>query len=319
MNNVSDIKAVPRISIGLPVYNGASHLDAVLKNILAQTYTDFELIISDNASTDTTKEICQNFAKQDPRIRVYRQSQNIGMWPNFIFVFDQAQSPYFMWAAHDDVRDPKFISELIKVLETDVSCGIAFCEYDCLLVKKGLPAKRQLFPNMTEMLSMNIVPQLAAFILMDEYTLKANFYYGIWRRHLLEECMTYFRDKAFLTETALDVILITQAMTKTKIVQIPKLLFSKVYGHYLVGSGSSTLRRYKNFFTKPFFTLKKSVNGLIMQTRYLRYVLENANVMNRKLSAILLLKKIFFFLPMYRFLTSYKTTLLFVRLFFKQT
>lgn len=94
----------PKVSIGMPVYNGEPFIREALDSLLAQTFTDFELIISDNASTDDTEEICQNYASKDSRIRYIRQPKNLGASYNFQFVLDEAVGEYFMWAAHDDLR-----------------------------------------------------------------------------------------------------------------------------------------------------------------------------------------------------------------------
>lgn len=107
----------PRVSIGLPVFNGSRHLTDALSAILAQTYTDFELIISDNASTDGTAEICRRFAAQDPRIRYYRQPRNIGAAPNFNFCYELATGEYFKWAAHDDILAPEFLARCVEALD----------------------------------------------------------------------------------------------------------------------------------------------------------------------------------------------------------
>lgn len=113
-------KINPLVSIGVPVYNGEASLRSALDSILQQSFTDFELIISDNASTDGTKAICQEYASKDQRIRYIRQSENIGAMLNFKFVLDQAQAPYFMWAACDDVRSPDFLEENIRFLDEHI-------------------------------------------------------------------------------------------------------------------------------------------------------------------------------------------------------
>lgn len=106
-----------RLSIGMPIYNGAEFLRDAIESILNQTFQDFELIISDNASTDDTMSICQDYAAQDPRIRYFRQETNIGAGPNFNFVFDQATAEYFKWAAHDDVLLPRHLETCVGFLD----------------------------------------------------------------------------------------------------------------------------------------------------------------------------------------------------------
>ena len=107
----------PRISIGLPVYNGAKYLRSSLDSILRQDYTDFELIISDNASTDGTSQICEEYATIDKRIRYSRNEANIGASGNYKLVFDRARSGYFKWATHDDIHLPGFLRRCVEVLD----------------------------------------------------------------------------------------------------------------------------------------------------------------------------------------------------------
>jgi len=113
---------IPAVSIGMPVYNGERFLREALESLLNQTYRDFELIISDNASTDSTSAICAEYAARDPRIRYIRQSENIGASANFRFVFNESLGRYFMWAAHDDVRAPEFIEVAVRNFTPDDAC-----------------------------------------------------------------------------------------------------------------------------------------------------------------------------------------------------
>jgi len=108
--------ARPRVTIGLPVYNGENFLEQALEGLLAQTFTDFELIISDNASTDRTQEICQAYAR-DPRIRYVRQPTNIGAGPNHNMLVAMARGEYFKWASHDDLYDPELVARCVEALE----------------------------------------------------------------------------------------------------------------------------------------------------------------------------------------------------------
>jgi glycosyltransferase involved in cell wall biosynthesis len=108
---------VPRVSIGLPVYNGENYLRPALDSILQQDYTDFELIISDNASQDTTEQICREYAAKDPRIRYYRNEKNIGASGNFNRLVELARGEFFKWATHDDVHLPGFVRRCVEVIE----------------------------------------------------------------------------------------------------------------------------------------------------------------------------------------------------------
>ncbi|QXE21917.1 glycosyl transferase family 2 [Richelia sinica FACHB-800] len=106
-----------KLSIGLPVYNGERFLAQALDSLLSQTFTDFELIISDNASTDRTADICQEYAQKDQRIRYFRNATNIGCACNFNRVLQLAKGEYFKWAAYDDLHAPNFLARCIEILD----------------------------------------------------------------------------------------------------------------------------------------------------------------------------------------------------------
>ena len=114
------------VSIGMPVYNGEIFLKKALDSIINQSYSNFELIISDNASNDSTQKICQEYSK-DPRIHYIKQEQNIGAFRNFEFVLNKASGSYFFWAAVDDYWDSNFIEKNLDVLQhnANVVCSIS--------------------------------------------------------------------------------------------------------------------------------------------------------------------------------------------------
>jgi len=107
----------PIIGVGMPVYNGERYLAKAIESVMSQTMTDFEVVISDNASTDRTEEICRHYAATDARIRYYRNETNVGALPNFNRVFELARGKYFKWAAHDDVLKPEFLRRCLTALE----------------------------------------------------------------------------------------------------------------------------------------------------------------------------------------------------------
>jgi len=111
------MNAVPRLTVGLPVYNGANYLAESLDALLGQTYGDFELIISDNASTDGTPDICQRYEKQDSRVRYVRQPRNVGLAPNHNFVVDHARGEYFKWASNDDLYARDLLERCVDALD----------------------------------------------------------------------------------------------------------------------------------------------------------------------------------------------------------
>lgn len=111
------MNTTPRLSIGLPVYNGENFLAESLEALLGQSYEDFELIISDNASTDSTPEICHHYGKRDSRIRYIRQPYNIGLNPNHNFVIKQARGELFKMASHDDLYARDLLTRCIDALD----------------------------------------------------------------------------------------------------------------------------------------------------------------------------------------------------------
>jgi glycosyltransferase involved in cell wall biosynthesis len=113
------MRAQPRMSVTLPVFNGEKYIAQAISSILDQTYRDLELIISDNASTDATEEICRSFEAQDQRIRYVRQPRNIGASPNFNTCYELASGEYFKWAAHDDYVEPEYLAKCIAALDAN--------------------------------------------------------------------------------------------------------------------------------------------------------------------------------------------------------
>lgn len=136
----------PRVTIGLPVYNGQNYLVETLESILAQTFTDFELVISDNASTDDTEKICREYAARDERIRYFRNSVNIGASANYNRAFELGVAPYFKWAAHDDLLAPAFLERCVQALDDDPDVVLAYTRAKAIdadgEVVKSYPFKR---------------------------------------------------------------------------------------------------------------------------------------------------------------------------------
>lgn len=122
----------PKVSIGLPVYNGENFLSEEIDSILKQSFTDFELIIFDNASTDNTENICRKYALNDKRIRYFRNETNLGAARNYNLTFELATGEYFKWAAHDDVLEPEYLKRCVEVL--DKNPDVILCQTEVKII-----------------------------------------------------------------------------------------------------------------------------------------------------------------------------------------
>lgn len=130
----------PKVSIGMPVFNGAEYIREALDSLLGQTFSDFELIISDNASSDETETICRKYAQRDSRIRYVRQSENKGAAANFGFVLDRAKADLFMWAAYDDLWAPNYLMDATTLL-ADKSIDFVFPTFELRSIRLGIAKK----------------------------------------------------------------------------------------------------------------------------------------------------------------------------------
>jgi glycosyltransferase involved in cell wall biosynthesis len=127
MPNAEAAKEVaPRVSIAIPVYNGERYLAEAIESVLAQTYSDFELLIGDNASTDGTPEIIAKYAAQDPRIRPFRRPQNLGAGGNFTTLFEDSRGEYFKWLAADDKVAPVWLQTCVDALDGNPDAALAY-------------------------------------------------------------------------------------------------------------------------------------------------------------------------------------------------
>ena len=107
------------VTVGLPVFNGENYVAETIESLLKQTYHNFELLISDNASTDGTAEICQQYAAQDSRVRYHRNERNLGANPNFNRIVKSASGTFFKWMAHDDLVAPDYLEKCVTALQVN--------------------------------------------------------------------------------------------------------------------------------------------------------------------------------------------------------
>ncbi len=116
----------PKISVGMPVYNGERYLEQAIESVRKQTLDDLELIINDNASTDRTEEICRDLAAEDSRIHYERNRKNIGAAGNYRAVFQRARAEYFRWMNADDLCASSSHELCLAVLEADPAAVLSY-------------------------------------------------------------------------------------------------------------------------------------------------------------------------------------------------
>ncbi len=175
----------PTISIGLPVYNGADFIGEALDSLLAQTLTDFELIISDNASTDNTGMICQEYARKDGRIRYLCQPENVGAEANFQLVLNEAKGEFFMWAACDDKWDKKWLEVVLKgMMKPDVV--LSFGRVVAIDSDANIVRRCKVFD-----FSGSRIVRLVKYFLSEDYSGKACIIYGLYRTLFLKRVKTF--------------------------------------------------------------------------------------------------------------------------------
>ncbi|HLV79414.1 MAG TPA: glycosyltransferase [Chthonomonadaceae bacterium] len=173
--------AVPVVSIGLPVYNGERYLRGALDALLNQTFGDFELIISDNASTDGTEAICREYAARDARIRYIRHPENQGALFNFDFVLQEARGTYFLWAAVDDLWSANFLEVLRDGLEADPGAVGAQGEY-ALIGADGAPLSESAAQTTLETPS-----RIGRLLLLARQRVTNIYVYGLFRTAVLQQ------------------------------------------------------------------------------------------------------------------------------------
>ncbi len=209
-------EGVPRVSVGLPVYNGAAYLEQALDSLLAQDYQDFELIISDNGSTDATETICRAYAARDPRIRYRRQDENRGAAWNFNYVARLARGEFFRWACHDDACGPTHLRRCVEVLEGAPPSVVLAYTRSVLLDAAG-----EAVQTYEDGLDTRGLPPHDRFRVVARRLRYANLLYGLWRR---EAVMSTRLLGAYASS---DNVLLAELSLRGEFMEIPEYLFRR--------------------------------------------------------------------------------------------
>lgn len=204
----------PRVSIGLPVWNGENYLEGALRSICAQTFQDFELIISDNASEDRTEVISREWAAKDPRIRYIRNDKNVGAAKNFNQVFEWSTGEYFKWAAHDDELAPTFLERCVQVLDEDPS--VVLCHSLVVILNEHNEVVEQLPHDLTPVHSAKPQVRFSHLLLTD----RSNYdLFGLLRAPVLRQT------QLFAGYACSDLALRAELGLRGPYFQIPEVLF----------------------------------------------------------------------------------------------
>lgn len=237
------VHAMPVISIGMPVYNGEKFIREAIDSLLVQTFADFELIISDNASTDATEKICLNYAATDKRIHYIRQKQNIGAGKNFLFVLQQGIGEYFMWAACDDIWDRDYLKVLHNRLkETKESAAFG----KLMQINKSSKHLNHPANNRSFQYTGSVLKRRLSFFLEFEGIGKANLIYSLFRRSALAEIDFEKHDA--------DYLILFNILKKTGFLSVNKILFYKRIHEAGMGTMLSKTSEKNNMFRKVLAT-----------------------------------------------------------------
>jgi glycosyltransferase involved in cell wall biosynthesis len=171
------------ISLGLPVFNGADYLERVFRNLIAQSHRAWQLLVSDNASTDDTGEICLKYAAKDSRISYHRHPTNIGATRNFDFVLQHSQCELFAWVAADDERSANFFEALVTALAQDKVAEFAFGAVENTNLA-GETVRH--YPTFHRFASNGGACRVAKYALSPEASGKANLIYAVYRTQFIK-------------------------------------------------------------------------------------------------------------------------------------
>ncbi|MCR4313207.1 MAG: FkbM family methyltransferase [Candidatus Roizmanbacteria bacterium] len=178
-----------KVFIGMPAYNGERFLEEAINSLRDQTFIDWKLFISDDASTDETRTICEEFAKKDSRITYFRQEKNIGMFPNFKFLIDKADCEYFMWAGQDDLWEKEFLNTCFNNLEEHKGAGFASV---CTAEIDSLGRTLREIPEFAKLAGKPTIKTITNYILQPEILGKCNIMYSLFRTGIIRKVWSVY-------------------------------------------------------------------------------------------------------------------------------
>jgi len=264
------------VSIGLPTYNGSKTIRQALDSLLAQTYKNFELIISDNASTDETKKICEEYVARDPRIRYFRQNKNIGA-ASFKFLVDASRGNYFMWAADDDIWESDFVDDLLDLHIKNNQAVVSFCAHDNITFSGEMLKYNP--PLFSEHENLSKYYRFKRFLL--DRGGKCNYVYGLYKKKYLLDWEGFKQFSGIPPQfSSADTFFLLEMLLKGPFVSTPKLLWHKrchgddfkpertVINFSVFGDQKMFVHKVMHFFKTPYYAYSsyRVINNLIQKS-----------------------------------------------------
>ncbi|VBB05179.1 nucleotide-diphospho-sugar transferases [Lucifera butyrica] len=243
---------IPVVSIGLPVYNGERYLRQAVESLLAQDYGDFELIIADNASTDSTFTICREYAVCDKRVRLYQNGRNLGSAQNFNKVFNMSAGKYFMWAACDDLWEPSCLGKCVTRLEANPAAIMCTCDTQHM-DQSGNKLGLQIVAETAGMDAVQRVHRLMTY-------LGGFILYGVIRSDILR--------KTSLVQPKFgpDIILLMELTLLGEVVKVPEILFFYRFVVKPLDQYMSSIEPGLKSVTKPCTGLLRDMRRVILES-----------------------------------------------------
>jgi glycosyltransferase involved in cell wall biosynthesis len=245
----------PLVSIGMPLHNEAQYLRDALNALLRQDYANLELILSDNASSDSTPTICQQYAANDRRIRFTRYDRNIGAQENFNHLVSEAKGTYFFWAAGHDLWAPTFVSACVTVLKGDQSVVLAYPQTQRIRAD-GSPI--DVYPSNIDTRGLSSAARYKAFL----WHVDCNLVYGVWRREVLA------RSGLFRDIYAPDLLLLSEMSLRGAFAKVQQPLWLRRYQRAPETSEQKKDRILRDL--KPSEAASCSTRSLVQHYRSLR-------------------------------------------------
>lgn len=274
-----------KVFIGMLAYNGERYISEAIESLLNQSFPDLTLFISDDASTDKTRVICEVYAKKDPRITYYRQEKNIGMFPNFKFVLDNAHGDYFMWASHDDLWEKNFVKVCVENIENkkvDVATTIVANIDSCGRNLRELT-------EVSKLSGRHGILQIIKYVLQPEILGKGNLMYSMFKIAVIRKVWGIYPQRM---EWGSDYHFSLAIISHFNIFVDDKVLFKKRLG----GHSSRNSTKDDNPDTVKRVTIKNPKNHIFPFGRFRTYfkghMLASRGTPYRPLIALLLLVRL---------------------------